>query len=332
MNIKVSVAFGIISFLLIFSSFMVPSTHAVTLDLQARDCDDNAVIRCGAASTSELLQKYNSQTNNTDRDDARTDVQELYSSFGISTEEMEQIGSTAVAGIVNRDGNVTVNGRVVATGAMTAGRQNISGSTPISAGDTQFYKRSPSVSFKTDRLKAFVVMRDSNSMNNSGGASGDRDNSQGKRFAFAIIASCGNPVTAQPKTPPQPAPAKPVAKTKPQPQPAPQPAPAPQPQEQTQTQSQQQSATANATATVTVNQEKVAPPAPAPAPPQTVVERVEVPVVVPQPAAAAPAPVAELPKTGMESASSTLGLTGVAVLLGTVAHYLFSRRSRALQK
>lgn len=312
-----SIALGTVGLLLLSASFLMPTTQALTLDLDARDCDANAVIQCGASSTEELLQKYNN----------RADVRAIFNHFGISPAEMGRIGSTAAAGIVSRDGTVTVGGDVVATGAMTAGRQNMSGSSAINAGGTQFFMRSPATSFQTQRLKAFVVM-DGN-----------------KQFAFAIIASCGNPVKATPKKPapkPTPAPVKPVSQPKPQPQPKPAP-PAPQPApEQNQTQSQQQSSSsnstsnssstssANANASVTINQEKTEQP-PAPQPPETVVQRVEVPVPTPapaaeQPVAAAAAPVQELPKTGMESVGATLGIAGLATLLGTVAHLIYTRR------
>lgn len=303
-NIKVSVVLGAISLLLILSSFMVPSTHALTLDLDARDCDDNAVIRCGAASTEGLQQKFNSDAS----------VRAIFNHFGISAAEMGRIGSTAKAGIVHKDGRVTIGDDVVATGAMTAGRQNMGGSTAVKVGGTTFFKRPPSVSFQTNRLKAFVVMNSND------------------QFAFAIIASCGNPVTAQPKPRPKPqpkptppAPTKPTPQPKPQPKPQPAPQPAPQPQQnQSQNQSQQQSATANANASVTVNQ----PPAPAPQPPTVVekVEKVEVPtpVAVEQPVAAAP--VQELPKTGIDDVGTTLGVAGLATLAGTIVHILYSRR------
>lgn len=329
-KVSYSIILAGVGFLLMTASFLTPAANAVTLDLQARDCDSNAVINCGAASTEELLQKYNE----------KADVRALFNHFGISRQEMRQMGTTAVAGIVTRDGNVTVDGKVVATDAMTAGRQNMSGSTAVSAGGTQFYMRPPSTSFQTQRLKAFVVMTDANAnANNTGGASvpgNDNTNTNtGKRFAFAIIASCGNPVKATPKQPkPTPTTTKPEKPKEAQPKtlqpekrPEIQKVPA---QEQQQTQSQQQTATAtanaNATANVTVTQPEQQKPQPET---KTVVERVEVPVpvtVVQQPVQSAPAPVEELPKTGMESVSSTLGIAGLATLLGAVAHLIYTRR------
>lgn len=297
-----TILLGAVGIILLSASLLVPTTQALTLDLNARDNDANAVIRNGAASTEELLQKYNNQP----------DVRALFEHFGITSETMSRIGSTAVAGIVNENNQILVDGKVVATGAMTAGRQNMSGSTAISAGGTTFYKRPPSVSFQTKRLKAFVVM------------------TKNDRFVFAILGSCGNPVTATPKppetpkTPPAAKPTQPKPEVAPPtPQPAP-PAPAPAPQQQQQqSQEQQQAAFAAAEANVTVNQEKVEQPTPQ-------VIRVEVPpTTAPQAVAAAapaPTPTQELPKTGMDNVSTTLGVAGVATLIGTVAHFLLTRR------
>src|SRR5207244_431067 len=101
-----------------------------------RDCDNNAVLRCGALTTAELQQKFQG-----------SGVIALFRSFGISTQDMNTIGSTAIAGQVTRGGDVIVNGRIVATNAETAGRQNMPGSTPIIAGGVRFFRRPPSVSF-----------------------------------------------------------------------------------------------------------------------------------------------------------------------------------------
>lgn len=314
-----SIVLGIVGLSLVGASLtaITPSANALTLDLDARDCDANAVIRCGVASTEGLMERYNNDAS----------VRGIFNHFGISPAEMNRMGSSARAGVVHKDGRVTVGNDVVATGAMTAGRQNMGGGTPVSVGGATFYKRPPSASFQTNRLKAFVVM-DGND-----------------QFAFAVIASCGNPVTAQPRPRPKPqprpapAPTKPTPPPKPKPQPRPQPAPQPAPppapapapppeQNQSQNQSQQQSATANANASVTVTQPPAPAPAPAPPAPAPVVEKVEVPtpVAAAQPVAPAPAPVQELPRTGMENVGKMLGLAGLATLAGTIMHILYSRR------
>lgn len=156
-------------------------THA---DYAHGDCDTNAVIRCGVAEEGEL------------RDDYRTNqggnVQAVYREFGINDEAAM---TNMVAGRVTKSGEVWVGNEKVATGAMTAGRVNMPGSTPILSG--QFFKRAPSVSFLSDSLDALVKMNDG-------------------QFAFAVINACGNPVTATPTPkPPKTPPATPPKTKKP---------------------------------------------------------------------------------------------------------------------
>jgi hypothetical protein len=126
------------------------------------------------------------------------------------------MGQYVVAGEVYKDGTVKVNGQVVATDAITAGRQNISGSTKVTTNGTTFYRRPPSVSFVSSPLSAYVVMKNG-------------------VFQFAILASCGNPVSAHPKLPtpthkPTPTPTrKPTPTYKPLPTPTHKPYPTPTP-------------------------------------------------------------------------------------------------------
>ena len=128
------------------------------------DCDTVAIIKCGAFSESELR-----------GDAAKGDVPKVMSAFGISPSELNGF----VSGIVWKDGRVTVGDKTVATGATTAGRWN----NPTSdmariAGTDRAYKMSTS-HFVTDGQTAFVKMVNG-------------------QFSFAVIKSCGNPVTAKP--------------------------------------------------------------------------------------------------------------------------------------
>lgn len=141
-----------------------------------RDCDSNAVINCGALTTAELKDRY-----------SQRGVADIYKYFSISTADVQATDKTAVAGRVYKDGTVRVGNVTVATGAVTAGRQNIAGSTPATSGNTSFYTRTPSVSFRSDSLAAFVVMEKG-------------------RFKFAVLGACGNPVKATPVAQPEPLP------------------------------------------------------------------------------------------------------------------------------
>lgn len=171
----------------------------------ASDCDANAVIYCGVSSVGDLHSKYN----NGDGRNSAASIQHIFGWFGISSSEMGALGTTARNGSVSSNGNVYLDGKVVATDALTGGRQNMSGSTTRTHNGTTFYTRPPSVSFASSPLDAYVIMK-------------------GDVFQFAILKSCGNPVKATPKAqPPAPKPTPPPA-TKPTP-PAPQPTPAPPP-------------------------------------------------------------------------------------------------------
>ncbi len=168
----------------IFKRFISASTAVVAafflfasgpaLSAQASgDCDNNAIIRCGVSSLTDLKQKY--------RENQAGNVQAIFQHFGISSEAAMD---GMVAGRVTKSNEVYVGNELVATNAVTAGRQNMPGSTPILNGAA--YQRPPSVSFRSSSLPALVKM----------------ENGQ---FKSAVIMSCGNPVKATPKpVPPQP--------------------------------------------------------------------------------------------------------------------------------
>ncbi len=154
------------------SVFFVPSAQAA----DGRDCDDNAVIRCGALSESELNRKCWENQNGTI---------DIFRALGI--QNCDKLNGL-VEGRVTADNKIYVGNDLVATDAVTAGRHNMPGSTPIAGGIA--HKRPPSVSFvdKNGSLRALVKM-------------------DGKTFRFAVITSCGNPVMATPvSTPPPPPP------------------------------------------------------------------------------------------------------------------------------
>lgn len=141
------------------------------------DCDSNAIIRCGVKDLTELKSDY--------RANQGGNVKTIYAEFGIPNETAL---NGMVKGKVTKTGEVWVGSKKVATDAMTAGRENMPGSTPILNG--QAFMRPPSVSFRSDSLEALVKMN-------------------GDTFQFAVIMSCGNPVKAKPVTPapkPQPKP------------------------------------------------------------------------------------------------------------------------------
>jgi len=269
--------------MLLLSLVSSPTANALNIGGPS-DCDRNAVVRCGVHSTGALKHAYNSKAY----------VRGVYAEFDITRADMANLHATTVAGYVTKDGKVFVSGKShpVATNAVTGGRQHMPGSSKVNHGGAIFYKRPPSVSFRSGSLPAFVSMKNG-------------------RFQFAVIASCGNAVSAKPtKAPKQHAaigPARPVSKPKPQPQPQPAPAPTP---SQTQSQSQSQEVNVNNTNinqnTQITEQKTVKQAAPAPTP-----------AVQPQPQPTVQTTATTLPNTGP---TGLVGAFLAAVGLGTIGY------------
>lgn len=150
------------------------------LNAQARDCDANSVIYCGAYTKEEFMQKYNAN--------APGDLHAVYAHQGIDAANI----ANAKDGVAMKNGDVVVDGKVVATNAHSVGRSNKPGSTSFVAGGTTFYDRPNSLAFAANSIEAFVFF-DANG-----------------QFAGAILKSCGNGMQATPV----PVPPKPVAECK----------------------------------------------------------------------------------------------------------------------
>jgi hypothetical protein len=133
-----------------------------------RNCDPTAIIYCGATSVTELKNDYAS------RDGGRyPDIAAVYSYFGISASDIQNMGSTFKMGQVHKDGTVWLNGKQIGSGAVTAGRVNKPGSTAIPG--TKAYARSTQVAFASDAIEAFIGFRNGSP-------------------AWAVLAGCGNPI------------------------------------------------------------------------------------------------------------------------------------------
>lgn len=162
--------YAISLFMLLATVFTLQLSRSVQALTGARDCDANAVMYCGAISQGELQTKYTQNSPG--------DLDDIYSAFGISASDIAGSNSEIKIGQVTKDGRVLVDGNVVATGAVTIGRENMAGSTAITINGKTYYQRTPSVSFGSSALDAFVLMRNG-------------------EFYKAIIMSCGNPVKAE---------------------------------------------------------------------------------------------------------------------------------------
>lgn len=171
----------------------VPAS-AATANLPTSCYDaQNEVVWCGVSNVFALQHVYKFG----DGHNTAASIQAIYSYFGITQSDINNMSSSAVVGKVYKNGDVVVNGKVVATRGVTAGRQYIAGSTKVIHNGVTFYKRTPSISFTSNALDAFVVFHNG-------------------RFSFAILSSCGNSVVAVP-----------VAALAPSPEPTPVPAPSP---------------------------------------------------------------------------------------------------------
>ena len=146
---------------------------------QAAGCNSFNVVYCGTHSMSELQTAY-----------SRTEIKELYKQWYI-TETMVQGGSNMREGVVDANGNITVDGRVVATNAITV--QSKAGtrqpqpqrSYKTSNGYT-YYQYTTGQSF-VDGPKSYNIY-----------AWFDNNGS----FITGVIKDCGNPVWGNPTTPP----------------------------------------------------------------------------------------------------------------------------------
>jgi len=138
---------------------------------ESRECGDNAILRCGALSASELKKDY------ADNDRGLKDI---YSYYNIDASDIAS-SSSAKTGYVHTDGTVTVDGKVVATNASTVGRSGSLGGHKVNANGHTVYQ-GPNRLKST--LSAFVFF-----------------NADGT-YKSAVLKVCGNPVPATPKPKP----------------------------------------------------------------------------------------------------------------------------------
>lgn len=136
-----------------------------------KDCSGNSIIKCGVTSPADLRAKYR----------ASSELQALYGHFGVTS---AAINGTMYDGVVTKDGTITVNGKVVATGARSVGRYQDNGTgckgTPFTVNGKTYYMGPTSCRFGYSAESAFVML-DANG-----------------NFIGAVIKGCGNIVYAKP--------------------------------------------------------------------------------------------------------------------------------------
>jgi hypothetical protein len=143
-----------------------------------RDCDDNAIMRCGADDVKEFI--ADAKANNGRTQKVQSDIQGIYAHYGLSTSEYSRFEQTAQAGTVYKDGRVVVNGQTVMTGANSLGRQSWGKSTrkATTINGKTYYASATSDSFASgvNSLPAMIMF-----------------DAKGQ-VEFIALNACGNPV------------------------------------------------------------------------------------------------------------------------------------------
>ena len=158
------------------------ATHSNAAYWSGQDCSGNAIIKCGVSSPSALRTKYN----------ASSELQALYGHFGVNS---AMINSPMKQGVVTNSGNVIVDGKTVATNAMSVGRWQDDGSgckgSPFTVAGHTYYQGNTACRFGAkggyEGQVAYVMLKSDGS------------------FGGAILVACGNIVPAKP-VPPAPKP------------------------------------------------------------------------------------------------------------------------------
>jgi hypothetical protein len=141
-----------------------------------RNCNADAIIKCGAITETELLQDYDNNVG---------DVKHVYSHYGISRSDIAGTTSQIKHGTVYQNGNVVVEGKTVATGAYSVSRvKYTSAGEPrtVTINGTTYYE-GPSMAIFLQPVDAFVMFRNG-------------------QFYRAVLSACGNPLMATPVKPP----------------------------------------------------------------------------------------------------------------------------------
>lgn len=151
---------------------VAPTTQAQQM---SRDNSTNSIINGGTLSTQEFVNK--AQANNPN------DLQAIYQDYGLGVGDYNNFQQNAKMGVAHRNGDVTVDGRVVARNAYSLGRDKKAYSTNrVINGKTYYESRAQDV-FQSNTIPAMVML----------------DN-QG-RYRFGVLTACGNPMRATPVTP-----------------------------------------------------------------------------------------------------------------------------------
>jgi hypothetical protein len=166
------IKFGaILSTILMALGFLFMPT--LTTSGSARDCDGNAVIYCGAYSTSELNKKITEGTGEANQSGKQ--LTDLFAKYGYTT---NMVGSLK-NGRVTNDNKVYIGEEIVKTNVQSMGRHKTTHSVDVPGISYPLWLRHPAESFLSHSIDAYVLLNYDGS------------------FRMAIIKSCGNIVPGE---------------------------------------------------------------------------------------------------------------------------------------
>src|SRR6266536_2180022 len=111
-----------------------------------RDNSANSIIQGGALSITELRQKYAQNPTH--------DLPTIYNYYHLSAQVVNN--GQVKLGEAMKNGDVIVDGKVVARNNQSVGRSNLSGSHPISAGGKTYYESPSQTVFASNSISSFV--------------------------------------------------------------------------------------------------------------------------------------------------------------------------------
>lgn len=157
---------GLASLLIVAGSFVAVATIDPFSIAQAARCSSNDVIDCGVKNISDLRNAYNT--------DRTKGTKNIFTYAKITSDTVNK--ATVKNGTLYRDGRVVVDGKTVATGAHTIGRNYSAGSKKHTYNGTTFYSGPANVRLVSD-ARPLLVFFDKNG-----------------QFSGAVMKECGNPV------------------------------------------------------------------------------------------------------------------------------------------
>jgi len=161
--------------LIIASAFIVALAgaaslgHATKQESHAADCTPNSIIMCGAANPGDFAAKYNANE--------KGDLAAIYARYGLQSSDLNKFVTSAKMGVAMKNGDIVVDGRVVATNGVSLGRDANShyAQTVVNINGNNYYESRAQDVFLSDSIPVMVMFNDKGVMQ------------------FAAMTVCGNP-------------------------------------------------------------------------------------------------------------------------------------------